>query len=194
LSIEGLIIRGLESCSINALLGERVAIVWLSVTDLGIGFRNGDKSGFASFPVRKLRKGECDYRRSSIKYCGVGKVQIEPGFLVQENSCQQKFPAFLFPALELKKPIFSSRLLIFMPIIMFRGENMSQFQVKFPNKDDWKEISESKVLGKLVNEFDRVTPVIIQMVQSKEIITTEGIFRIKEIGQKGKERFLNIQI
>ena len=71
---------------------------------------------------------------------------------------------------------------------------MSQFQVKFPNDDDWKEISESKVLAKLVDQFDRVTPVIIQMVQGKEIITTEGIFRMKEIGQKGKGMFLNIQI
>jgi hypothetical protein len=71
---------------------------------------------------------------------------------------------------------------------------MSQFQVKFPNEEDWNEISESKVLEKLVNEFDRITPVIIQMVRGKEIITTEGIFRMKEIGQKGKGMFLNIQI
>jgi hypothetical protein len=71
---------------------------------------------------------------------------------------------------------------------------MSQFQVKFPNEDDWKEISETKVLGKLVDEFDRVTPIIIQMVQGKEIITTEGIFRMKEFGQKGKGLFLNSEI
>ena len=71
---------------------------------------------------------------------------------------------------------------------------MSQLQVKIPNEDDWKEISETKVLRKLVVEFDRVAPIIIQMVQGKEIITTDGIFRMKEIGQKGKEMFLNIQI
>ena len=71
---------------------------------------------------------------------------------------------------------------------------MSQFQVKNPDGDDWKEISESKVLGKLVDEFDRVTPIINQMVQGRQIITTDGIFRMKEIGQKGKGMFLNIEV
>ena len=71
---------------------------------------------------------------------------------------------------------------------------MSQFQVKYSDGDGWKEISENKVLGKLVDKFDRVAPIIIQMVQGKQIITTDGIFRMKEIGQKGKGMFLNIEI
>ena len=71
---------------------------------------------------------------------------------------------------------------------------MSQFQVKYSDEDGWKEISENKVLGKLVGEFDRVTPIIIQMVQGKQIITSDGTFRMKEIGRKGKGMFLNIEI
>ena len=71
---------------------------------------------------------------------------------------------------------------------------MSQFQVKYSDGDGWKEISETKVLGKLVDKFDRVAPIIIQMVQGKQIITTDGIFRMKEMGQKGKGMFLNIEI
>lgn len=71
---------------------------------------------------------------------------------------------------------------------------MSQFQVKYPDEDGWKEISESRVLGKFVDEFDRITPIIIQMVQGKQIITTDGIFRMKKIGQKGKGIFLNFEI
>jgi hypothetical protein len=63
---------------------------------------------------------------------------------------------------------------------------MSQFQVKFLNKDYWREKSERTDFGKLVDEFDRVTPIIAQMIQGKEIITTAGIFRMKEIGQKEK--------
>ena len=71
---------------------------------------------------------------------------------------------------------------------------MSQFQVKYPDEDGWKEISESKVLGKLVDEFDRVAPIIIQMVLGKHIITTDGIFRMKKIGQNGKGMFLNFEV
>jgi hypothetical protein len=71
---------------------------------------------------------------------------------------------------------------------------MSQFQVKNLGEEDWKEISENFVLENLVDEFDQVTPIIAQMVQGKEIVTTGGIFRMKEIGQKGKGMFLNIQI
>ena len=70
---------------------------------------------------------------------------------------------------------------------------MSQFQVKYPDADGWKEISENRVLGKLVDEFDRITPIIIQMVQGKQIITTDGVFRMKEVVQKGKGMFLNIE-
>ena len=40
---------------------------------------------------------------------------------------------------------------------------MSQFQVKNFNDDSWKEIPESYVLEKLVDQFGRVTPLIIKM-------------------------------
>jgi hypothetical protein len=56
---------------------------------------------------------------------------------------------------------------------------MSQFQVKNFNDDSWKEIPESYVLEKLVDQFGRVTPIIIEMTQGKENITSDGIFRMK---------------
>ena len=65
-----------------------------------------------------------------------------------------------------------------MPILIIRGENMSQFQVKNFDDDSWKEIPESYVLEKLVDQFGRVTPLIIEMTQGKEIITSDGIFRM----------------
>ena len=46
-----------------------------------------------------------------------------------------------------------------MPILMFRGKHMPQFQAKYLDEDDWKEVSEKEVLEKLVDEFDRVNPV-----------------------------------
>jgi hypothetical protein len=42
---------------------------------------------------------------------------------------------------------------------------MSQFQVKYFDEDDWKEVSEKIVLEKLVDEFGRVTPFLTKMVQ-----------------------------
>ena len=61
---------------------------------------------------------------------------------------------------------------------------MSQFQVKYHDEDDWIEVSESVVLEKLVDEFGRVVPFLAQMIQGNEIITPDGIFRMKEIGSE----------
>ena len=55
---------------------------------------------------------------------------------------------------------------------------MSQFQVKNFDDDSWEEIPESYVLEKLVDQFGRVTPLIIEMTQGKEIIISNGIFRM----------------
>ena len=56
---------------------------------------------------------------------------------------------------------------------------MSQFQVKYHDEDDWIEVSESVVLEKLVDEFGRVVPFLAQMIQGNEVITPDGIFRMK---------------
>jgi len=64
---------------------------------------------------------------------------------------------------------------------------MSQFQVKYLDEDDWQEVSETFVLEKLVDNFDRLTPLLSELVQGKEIITPEGIFRMKKCGNGGKD-------
>ena len=75
-----------------------------------------------------------------------------------------------------------------MPILMFMGGNqMSQFQVKYFDEDDWQEVSETFVLEKLVDNFDRLTPLLSELVQGKEIITPEGFFRKKNCGNEGKD-------
>ena len=66
---------------------------------------------------------------------------------------------------------------------------MSQFQVKYFDKDDWEEISENNVLGKLVDQFGRVTPSLTQMLQGSEINTLDGIFRMKNYGNERKKYF-----
>jgi hypothetical protein len=64
---------------------------------------------------------------------------------------------------------------------------LSQYEFKDSNSDDWQEISEIIVLGKLADEYDRLTPLLSEMLQGKEIMTTEGIFRMKNGGNGGKD-------
>jgi hypothetical protein len=42
-------------------------------------------------------------------------------------------------------------------------------------------------LEKLVDVFDRLTPLLYEMMTGKEIITSEGIFRMKNFGIEGKD-------
>jgi hypothetical protein len=56
---------------------------------------------------------------------------------------------------------------------------MSQFQMKYSKKDDWKEVPERIVLEKLVDEFGRVTPFLDKMMRGQEIDLTHCIFRMK---------------
>ena len=42
---------------------------------------------------------------------------------------------------------------------------MSQFQVKYLDEDDWQEVSETFVLEKLVGVFDRITPLLAEMIR-----------------------------
>jgi hypothetical protein len=42
-------------------------------------------------------------------------------------------------------------------------------------------------LEKLVDIFDPLTPLLSQMINGKEIITVEGIFRMKNCGNERKD-------
>ena len=64
---------------------------------------------------------------------------------------------------------------------------MSQFQVKYFDKDDWSEISEIDVLKILIDEFGQVTPSVTKMLEGREIIMTDGILRLKNYGNEGKD-------
>ena len=64
---------------------------------------------------------------------------------------------------------------------------ISQFEFKDSNSNDWQEISEIIVLEKLAELYDRLTPLLSEMLQGKEIITAKGIFRIKNGGNGGRD-------
>ena len=56
---------------------------------------------------------------------------------------------------------------------------MNQYEVKYIGKEEWEEIAEIKVLERLFEVFDRVTPSIQEMIKGKQVLTPEAIFRIK---------------
>lgn len=65
--------------------------------------------------------------------------------------------------------------------------NLSQYEFKNFNSDDWQKVSEKFVLEKLVDVLDPLTPSLAAMLQGKEIITPEGIFRMKNCGNEKKD-------
>jgi DNA mismatch repair protein MutH len=64
-----------------------------------------------------------------------------------------------------------------------------QFEFKHLDKEDWEEVSELVVLEKIVDRFGRITPVLTEMLQGKEIITPDGVFRMKNCGNEGKDYY-----
>ena len=61
---------------------------------------------------------------------------------------------------------------------------ISQYEFKESNGDSWRKVSETIVLEKLVDVFDPLTPLLSEMLQGKEVITSEGVFRMKKSGNK----------
>ena len=58
---------------------------------------------------------------------------------------------------------------------------ISQYEVRYFDKDDWEEISESVVFERITDSFGRVAPVIYDLLQGREIITPNAIYRRKDI-------------
>jgi len=55
---------------------------------------------------------------------------------------------------------------------------LPKFEVKNSDMDCWQCISEVDALEILQNNFERITPLIVEMLQGNEIETPNGIFRI----------------
>ena len=64
---------------------------------------------------------------------------------------------------------------------------ISQFEFKRFGRKDWEEVSEITVFEKLVDKYGRVIPVMTDMMQGKEIVTPEGVYRMKNCGNEGKD-------
>ena len=56
-----------------------------------------------------------------------------------------------------------------------------QYIIKQNERDGWKIISEATALELLYDDFSKITPVIDDMLNGKEVITPKGILRIKKL-------------
>jgi len=60
---------------------------------------------------------------------------------------------------------------------------MPRYEFKFPDKEDWQEISEVELMNGLYKIYDRVTPAIKKMIKGKELRTPEAVYRLKMEGR-----------
>ena len=60
---------------------------------------------------------------------------------------------------------------------------MPRYEFKFPDKEDWQEISELELMDGLYKIYDRVTPAIKKMITGKELRTPDAVYRLKMEGR-----------
>jgi len=53
------------------------------------------------------------------------------------------------------------------------------YELKYPEDKDWYTITEKTALEDLLDNYEKITPIISDMLHGKEINTQRGIFRIK---------------
>ena len=53
------------------------------------------------------------------------------------------------------------------------------YELRYFEKNEWNAISEKAALEDLLDNFERISPVISKMLLGKEINTQRGVFRIK---------------
>jgi len=56
------------------------------------------------------------------------------------------------------------------------------YEAKFNEKEDWEEITEIQLMDGLYRIYKKVTPAIKEMIEGKEIITPDAVFRLKMKG------------
>ena len=58
---------------------------------------------------------------------------------------------------------------------------LQQFEIKDSNEKDWKKVSEKDFLMKLVENFNPITPILRDMIQGKDFITHNCVYRIQKV-------------
>lgn len=61
------------------------------------------------------------------------------------------------------------------------------YEAKYNEKEDWEEISEIQLMDGLYKIYKKVTPAIKEMIEGKEIVTPEAVYRLKMKGGEQSE-------
>jgi len=56
---------------------------------------------------------------------------------------------------------------------------MPQYETRSFNTAEWRDISEVDMMGELHEYFERVTPVIEQMIEGQQVLTQYAVYRLK---------------
>jgi len=56
---------------------------------------------------------------------------------------------------------------------------MPLYEVRYHDKENWEQLSEIDLMHRLHEFFDRVTPAIQQMIEGKQVLTPDGVYRLK---------------
>ena len=59
---------------------------------------------------------------------------------------------------------------------------MPLYEVRYHQNQEWQELTELQLLQKLVETYDRVTPAIQHMIEGKQFLTVEAVYRLKSKG------------
>jgi len=57
---------------------------------------------------------------------------------------------------------------------------ISKYEIKPKDSDNWQQITEVAVLKILQQRYGHVTPILVEMLQGKEITTPIGVVRIQK--------------
>jgi hypothetical protein len=66
---------------------------------------------------------------------------------------------------------------------------LPRYEVRYNEKDEWKEITELELMDGLYKMYHRVTPAIKEMLAGKEHHTPYAVYRLK--WQYGKAQMMN---
>ena len=56
----------------------------------------------------------------------------------------------------------------------------AQYEVMYSNNQVWKDVSEKTAMDRISDFYDRVSPVLLDLFQGKEINTSDAVFRLKK--------------
>jgi hypothetical protein len=64
------------------------------------------------------------------------------------------------------------------------------YEIKYHEHEEWIEISDVDLMDQLYKTYDKVSPVIKEMIQGKEVKTAYGMYRLKFKGGAYSEKVI----